>query len=186
MTGESDKKQSDYLPDGRHGAKASSDKKTKTTKSKVDKQDLVPELEQKLEVEKLKRVQLMADFENFKKRMEQEKAMFGAIANLGIVQELLEISDDLNLAITDQELDLERAKESLLNAKDKLVQSANNAGVEKIEIKPGDDFDKEFMEAISTVPDENNVNKVVAVISSAYKYKDREGVIRSAKVIVGK
>ncbi|BCX14133.1 MAG: hypothetical protein KatS3mg085_665 [Candidatus Dojkabacteria bacterium] len=128
----------------------------------------------------------MADFDNYKKRIEKEKATFGALTNLSLIQEILEVSDDIDLALNDEDLNLEGAKEALKTAKEKLNQSINLAGVEKIEIKKGDEFDKEIMEAISVIPDENFKNKVIAVISSAYKYKGKDGVIRPARVIVGK
>ena len=42
------------------------------------------------------------------------------------------------------------------------------------------------MEAISAIPDENNKGKVIAVITSAYKYANQQSILSSAKVIVGK
>lgn len=164
-------------------------KNTKGSKTKRKNQQNDKKLEQlrtELENEKNKKLQLMADFENYKKRIEKERATFAAMANLALIQEILEVSDDIDLALSDADLNLERAKESLNNAKSKLSESVKLAGVEKIEIKKGDVFNKDIMEAISVVPDPNFKNKVIAVISSAYKYKDREGVIRPAKVIVGK
>jgi molecular chaperone GrpE len=163
--------------------KTDDDKKVKNSTSN---KDVIGELKKQLEEEKQKRLQVMADFENFKKRIEKERATFAAIANLSLIQEILEVVDDIGLALDDTNLTLERAKEILDIAKQKLTQSVVVAGVEKLEIKKGDNFDKEIMEAISVVPDKKLKNKVIAVISSAYKYKDKDGVIRPAKVIVGK
>jgi molecular chaperone GrpE len=148
--------------------------------------DQLSELMKLLEEEKNRRIQLMADFENFKKRMEQERATFGAIANMGLIQQILEIHDDLQLAISDANLDKDSAIESIKTAQDKIKGAAKLAGVEAVEIKIGDDFDSSKMEAITTVPDEKNKNKVVAVISSAYKYVGKDGIIKAAKVVVGK
>ena len=157
-------------------------KKDQTQKEDVAKVDA----SQLLEEEKSRRLQLMADFENFKKRMEQERATFGAIANMGLIQQILEIHDDLQLAISDANLDKDSAIESIKTAQDKIKGAAKLAGVEAVEIKIGDDFDSSKMEAITTVPDEKNKNKVVAVISSAYKYVGKDGIIKAAKVVVGK
>lgn len=148
--------------------------------------DELKTLNSKLEAEKAKRLQTMAEFENYRKRIESEKAMFGAMANMGIIQELLEINDDLNLALNDENLSLEHAKQSIKTAQDKLKAAASNAGIEAIEVNIGDEFDREKMEAIQAVPDEKNKNKVIVVISSAYKYSNKEGILRPAKVIVGK
>lgn len=135
---------------------------------------------------KNKNLQLMADFQNYKKRMDQERATFGAIANMGLIQEILEVYDDLELAIVDEQLDLERAKSSIQNAQSKLINAAKIAGIEKVEVEVGSDFDKEKMEAISTVPNPEMKDKVIAVISSAYKYVGKDGILKAAKVIVGK
>jgi molecular chaperone GrpE len=82
--------------------------------------DQLSELMKLLEEEKNRRIQLMADFENFKKRMEQERATFGAIANMGLIQQILEIHDDLQLAISDANLDKDSAIESIKTAQDKI------------------------------------------------------------------
>ena len=92
----------------------------------------------------------------------------------------------MQLALDDEGLDLERAKQSIQTAQDKLKGAASNAGVEAVEVKAGDDFDKEYMEAIQAIPNEEMKGKVIAVISSAYKYSNKEGVLKAAKVIVGK
>lgn len=145
-------------------------------------------LEKQLQDESNRRLSLMSDFQNYQKRIEGEKALFGAMANMGIISSVLEIHDDLELALNDETLDLENAKASIKNAQGKIVQTVASAGVESISVKVGDAFDKEVMEAVSMIqaPNEDMKGKVIAVISSAYKYKDREGVFKPAKVVVGK
>ncbi len=148
----------------------------------------IADLEAKLKDETSKRITLISDFQNYQKRVEGEKALFGAMANMGLIRSILEIHDDINLALNDENLDIENAKSSIRSAKDKIVQTVASAGVETIAVNVGDIFDKEKMEAVSMipVPDESQKGKVIAVISSAYKYKDREGVFKPAKVVVGK
>lgn len=141
-----------------------------------------------LEEQKLRYLQLMADFQNYQKRVEAEKSVFGAMANMSLIQDMLEVFDDINLALNDESLNFENAKSSMKSAQDKIVSSIERAGVERIEVKVGDDFNKETMEAISTFPvtDEAQKGKVIAVINSAFKYSDRDGILKPAKVIVGK
>jgi molecular chaperone GrpE len=148
----------------------------------------VAELEQKLQEETNRRLSLMSDFQNYQKRIEGEKSLFGAMANMGIISSILEIHDDLELAMNDETLDLENAKHAMKTAQSKIVQTVASAGVEAIMVKVGDEFNKEHMEAVSMIqaPNEEMKGKVIAVISSAYKYKDREGVFKPAKVVVGK
>src|SRR5690606_36379034 len=123
---------------------------------------------------------------NYKQRIEQEKAIFGPMANRAMIQEVLEIHDDLQLAINDADLDIDRAKESITSAQAKLKNVVKASGVETVEIAVGDEFNKETMEAIQAIPDENNKNTVIAIISSAYKYTSKDGILKPAKVIVGK
>lgn len=144
------------------------------------------DLETLLEEEKGKRLALMADFQNYQRRVSEEKANWGAISNMALIQDVLEVSDDISLALNDETLDLEHSKTSLKSAKDKLVDTVLRAGVERIEIKVGDEFNKDFMEAISTIPVQDQKNKVIAVISSAYKYVGKEYILKPAKVVVGK
>ncbi len=141
-----------------------------------------------LDLEKNRRISLMADFQNFQRRVDQEKATWGAMSNMSLIKDLLEIYDDLQLAMQDENLNLEHSKAAIISAQDKLVDSAKRAGIEKVEVKVGDEFDKEKMEAVSMVPvqDETQKGKVIAVISSAYKYANKDFILKAAKVVVGK
>lgn len=144
-------------------------------------------LKSQLSEEQMKRIQVMADFQNYQKRIEQEKAAWGAISNMGLIREMLEVYDDLHLALNDENLNLEHAKVSMKSAQDKLIIAVSATGIEVVDVKVGDEFNKEKMEAVSTVPaGDDKKNKVIAVISSAYKYKDKEFILKPAKVVVGK
>lgn len=169
----------------------SNDLENKDLNNNVNQEEVIDEnnevdFQALLEEEKGKRLALMADFQNYQRRVNEEKSSWGAISNMALIQDVLEVSDDISLALNDDSLDLEHAKTSLKSAKDKLIDSTLRAGVERIEINVGDEFNKEFMEAISTVQDEKQKNKVIAVISSAYKYVGKEFILRAAKVVVGK
>lgn len=146
----------------------------------------IAELEQKLQEAENKRLLLMADFDNYRKRMDEKQATFGAISNMALITELLQIGDDLEFALQDENLDLAAAKTSIKSAQDKLYAAASHAGVERLTVNVGDDFNKETMEAISTVANAEKAGKVVAVIGSGYKYVGKDGILRPAKVIVGK
>ncbi len=150
--------------------------------------DELQELKLQLTEEKGKRLQLMADFQNFQKRINEEKSAWGALSNMALIQDILEVFDDIELAMNDENLTLEHAKHSLKSAQDKIIAAALKAGVEKIEVNVGDEFDKEKMEAVTMVPvqDKKQSGRVIAVISSAYKLTNKEGILRPAKVVIGK
>ena len=154
---------------------------------RTDQEKDTTRLQSQLQEEQMKRIQVMADFQNYQRRVEQEKATWGAVSNMGLIREMLEVYDDLHLALNDENITLDHAKVSIKSAQDKLVLAVTATGVEVIDVKVGDAFDKEKMEAVSTVPaGEEQKGKVIAVISSAYKYKDREFILKPAKVVVGK
>lgn len=148
----------------------------------------ISDLQVQIEEQRNKYLQLMAEFQNYRKRMDEEKALFGAMGCLAMIQDILEIHDDLNMTVNDENLTAEVAKSSIKIAQDKMINSVKREGVELIEVKSGDEFNKDTMEAISTLPteDESMKGRVVAVVSSAFKFRDRDGVIKHAKVIVGK
>lgn len=140
-----------------------------------------------LETEKTRRLQLFADFQNYQKRVEAEKADWTALSNMSMINDVLEIYDDLQLALNDENLTLDSSREAIKTAQSKMNVLLEAAGVEKIEVNVGDEFDKDFMEAVTAVPSgEENKNKVIAVITSAIKLKSREGIFKPAKVVVGK
>jgi len=143
-------------------------------------------LSKNLQQEKESKIQLMSDFENYRKRIEAEKVTFGAIANMGLIESIAEVFDDIGLALNDESLNLESARKSLENTRDKLKNSLNLTGVECLNVSVGDNFNSEYMEAVSTIPSEENKGKVIAVISSGLKYKNKDGIIKPAKVVVGK
>ena len=149
---------------------------------------LTEELKEQIEALKSSKLQVMADFENFRKRMEEEKSKFGLMANMMIVSILLEMLDELERALTDDEIKSARATEVLKLFRDKLLSAVMAAGVEKVDIEIGAAFDSRTMEAITSipVPDEAQEGKVIDIISSAFKYSNKDEILKTAKVVVGK
>ncbi len=146
------------------------------------------ELKQSLQSEQSARVQLMADFDNFRKRMDAEKSRFGALANMQLISHLLDVVDDVQLAKGDSELQAVRAQEVLQIITDKLVSSLNSVGVDKVNLQPGDKYDPATMEAVTTIPAESveQDGTVAQVISSPFKFSQDGNIIKSAKVVVYK
>ena len=137
-------------------------------------------------IEKDKYLRLFADFENYKRRTEEEKKNISIFVEQLIFSELIVIVDDF-----------ERFLNSETNADKKIVEGVSlilkkintfltKFEVKKIEIKEGDEFNDEIAESVSTqeVTDKNKENKIIKVYENGYKIKDK--VLRFAKVIVGK
>jgi len=146
------------------------------------------ELQSQIVAEKESRLRVMADFQNYRRRMETQRVELGNAANKIMLNSFLEVIDDLN-----------RAKQMHADDKDELLKGyelifaklkslASEFGLEEIIIKEGDKFDPAFMEALSSTKTEEKEkdNTVVHVDAKAYKNKAGGEVLRTAKVIIAK
>jgi len=124
-----------------------------------------------------------ADYQNLKRRMEQERAEVGRLANASLVINLLPLLDDMERAL--RTVDTKLAGLTWIDGVwliyRKFQAVLENAGVREIAAE-GQPFDPQVHEAISEAPGEEG--KVVSVVQKGYRLGDR--VIRPAMVIVGK
>lgn len=124
-----------------------------------------------------------ADFINYKRRTEQERAEAVQYSNASLISSLLPVIDDLERAMGSipQELAGSPWVEGIRHIYRKMVATLESQGVTAIEAK-GKDFDPHFHEAVMTV--EGEEGKVIEEISKGYKYHER--VLRPSMVKVGK
>jgi molecular chaperone GrpE len=124
-----------------------------------------------------------ADFVNFKRRTEQERAEVNSFANSTLILNLLPALDDLERALEHVNEDVEGSPwvDGIKLIYKKLQTTLEAQGLAEIDAE-GKDFDPNFHEAVMCVDGEDD--KVIEVIQKGYKYRDR--VIRPAKVKVGK
>ena len=124
-----------------------------------------------------------ADYQNLKRRMEQERAEVGRLANASLVINLLPLLDDMERAL--RTVDTKLAGLTWIDGVwliyRKFQAVLENAGVQEIAAE-GQPFDPQVHEAISEAPGDDG--KVVSVVQKGYKLGDR--VIRPAMVVVGK
>ena len=124
-----------------------------------------------------------ADFQNFKRRVESERAESGRLATAALVMNLLPLVDDIERAL--KTLDPKLAGLTWIDGiwliYRKFQAVLENAGVKEIEAD-GLQFDPNVHEAVSEAPGEEG--KVISVVQKGYSLGDR--VIRPAMVIVGK
>ncbi|MBU2492829.1 MAG: nucleotide exchange factor GrpE [Bacteroidetes bacterium] len=148
--------------------------------SKIDKlQKEVEELNDKL----LRRA---AEFENYKRRTENEFQNMLKYAAEPIIIDILRVYDDLGRSLN--HVDEEKNKESLAQGIkmvfDKFSKVLEEKGIKKIECK-GLEFDFNYHEALLQQPTaEYPPNTVIEEVEPGYLYKDK--VIKHAKVIVSK
>ena len=116
----------------------------------------------------------LADYDNLQKRITREKEEFVKLANLILIDKLLDVLENLERVekhVKDQGLEL---------AVGQLREVLQAEGLEEIEVL-GKQFDAQTMECVEQVKGEEN--QVLAVLTKGYKINGR--VIRPAKVKVG-
>lgn len=139
-----------------------------------------------VEKEKKDYMFLMADFDNFRKRVRREKEDLLKNGNEKILAGLLPIVDDFErgLEATRDSEDPNAIREGMELIYNKLVKYLSDNGVKAIE-STGNDFDADLHEAIATLPAPapELKGKVVDTVQKGYMINDK--VLRHAKVAVG-
>lgn len=123
----------------------------------------------------------MAEFDNFKKRMQKEKENMYSTIVADFVSELLPVMDNFEKAV-----DAETKDESYKNGMKMIYSQINDllkkAGVEEIEAL-GKEFDPNYHEAVMHIEDDKYKEKeIVEVFRKGYKLGDK--VIRHTMVKV--
>lgn len=132
-------------------------------------------------------LRLAADFENYRRRAENEMKESWIRAQADLVRRLLEALDDLQ-RVTDLEPD-ETTVPSVLEGVElverKLLQAMKDAGVDVVEPE-GETFDPETMEAMMRVPaeSEEDDDRVHQVFQKGYTFQGH--LVRPARVSVMK
>lgn len=123
-----------------------------------------------------------ADYQNFKRRVEEERSETARFASAALIINLLPLVDDLERAL--QNVDTHLAGLTWVDGIRLILRKfqavLEMSGVEEIQAD-GQTFDPSLHEAVSQAPGEEN--KVLAVVQKGYRLGDR--VIRPAMVVVG-
>ncbi len=124
-----------------------------------------------------------ADFQNYKKRTDQERDELRRFGSVSIVINLLPVLDDFERAFGSLDARLAGLSwfDGILLIYRKLNQLLENNGVTPIQTE-GETFDPRFHEAVAHVDGEEG--KVLSEVQRGYKLHDR--VLRPAMVVVGK
>ena len=161
-------------------------KKTKE-KSAIKKQ---LEDKEKLLEEETKKVQeyldhlqrLQAEFDNYRKRTEQEKQLIIKNANQELIQQLLTILDSFELAFKTQKEDNEFAKGMKLIFSE-FYSTLEKEGLRKIECL-GKKFDPNFHEVMLQEESDQEEGTILEELQKGFMLNDR--VIRFSKVKISK
>lgn len=139
-----------------------------------------------LEKEKKEYLFLMAEFDNYRKRVTKEKAEIIKNGAEKVLSGLLPIVDDFErgLKAASQADTVDSVREGMELIYNKLIKFLESNGVKAME-STGKDFDPELHEAIATIPapSEDLKGKVIDTTQTGYTINDK--VLRHAKVAVG-
>ncbi len=164
-------------PEEEAGGKAKEEKKGFFQKKKDKKDEQIEEL-----TDRLKRT--MAEFDNFRKRTEKEKASMYEFGARDIIEKILPVVDNFERGLS--VISDEEAKTAFAEGMDKiyrqLLKTLEDAGVKPIEAV-GKPFDPDFHNAVMHVDDESaGENIVVEEFQKGYLYRD--SVVRHSMVKV--
>ena len=139
-----------------------------------------------LEKEKKEYLFLMADFDNFRKRVIKEKADLIKNASEKVLKGILPIVDDFErgLSATKDTDDAASIREGMELIYNKLIKYLNENGVKEMDTNNAD-FNADIHEAIASVPtgDDSKKGKIIDTTQKGYMLNDK--VLRHAKVVVG-
>ncbi|MCB2200673.1 nucleotide exchange factor GrpE [bacterium] len=125
-----------------------------------------------------------AEFENFKRRRNQEMEQFSQLANEGLIGDLLPILDDFDLMLANAEKSGEAGSllEGAQMIRQKLFTALEKRGLESIDAK-GKPFDPDLHEALMQMPVPGvEAGTIVEVHQPGYRLAGK--LIRASRVIV--
>ena len=172
-------------------------KKLEKTKSKTTR-DSVKSLREKIEVLKSelaeqseeleqksdKNVRLLAEFDNYKRRTQEERTKLFKYAGEELAKAILPILDDLHRTL---ESDVKGKARSILEGIELIVAKLDKT-LEEQGIVPfdsvGQDFDADLHEALMSEKSDKGDNVILKEFEKGYKYDDK--ILRHAKVVVSK
>ena len=125
-----------------------------------------------------------ADFENYRKRAETEKAMARASGRISAISQLLPIIDTVERAIVHvpDELNNNAWVSGIVGLSKKLEKSLVDLGVKRIDAKPGTPFNPELHEAVQFDESDGEHEVVAEELQAGYMLGD--DVLRHSMVKV--
>ena len=162
--------------------KAEGEAAEETAKEEAEKKE-AEEAKKAEEAESERYMRLMAEFQNFKRRVAKEKSDIHAYANEKIVGDLLPVLDNFERALSTETEDEGYAKGMQLIF-EQLKTALGNAGLEEIKAMD-EEFDPNVHNAVMTETIEDKEDGIITkVLQKGYRLKDK--VVRPSMVAVNK
>ena len=146
--------------------------------------DITAELESKVNELQDKLLRKAAEFENYKRRTENDQLNLLSFAAESFIIKILPVIDDFERSldhISDAD-SAEAIKEGIMLVYDKLIKILDEQGIKKID-SVGKPFNVDYHDALMQIKDDTvPAHTVVEEVEKGYLYKNK--VIKHAKVIV--
>ncbi|HIC90567.1 MAG TPA: nucleotide exchange factor GrpE [Syntrophaceae bacterium] len=160
-----------------------------TKEEEITKEELMKRLNEKSEEAAInydRWLRVSAELENYKKRVEREKAEFLKYAHESLIKELLPIVDNLERAIDHART--KKASKAFVEGIEMVLKSFNDC-LGKFKVKPikaiGAKFDPNLHEAVTVEEKaDEEENTILSELQKGYMLNDR--VIRPAMVVVSR
>lgn len=191
MSNKKDKKQEEKAEETKINTAETSDEvnDSETEAPKADeKQDelisKIQELEDKAKEYEILAKRKVADFDNFRKRMQKEKNELSEMISNKVIVDFLPVIDNLERAIfsAEESKDFESLLEGIVSIKHIFDGVLAKYEIQKVE-SIGEEFNAEKHQALYTVEGDYKTKTVIEEVEKAYVRKDK--VLRTAKVAVG-
>jgi molecular chaperone GrpE len=142
----------------------------------------IEDLEQDLKSEHHLYLRALADFDNYRRRTDRERAQFGTESLRRFITPLLEIVDDLERLLQAAGKETTPFIDGARFVHQKLLSLLEKEGVRPFEAV-GEQFDPTIHEVAGTVPaDGKEEGAITQVVTRGYKFKD--DLLRPARVVV--
>ena len=148
-------------------------------------QEELGKITSEVNVWKNKYYEAYADMSNLRKSIEKDHQQMIKYSGQRFVEGMLPALDNFYMAfkVTPEDPTLAAYCKGFEMIYRQLYSALEAEGLKEIEVKPGDDFDHNFMQAVEVVEGEKD-NVVTALRSKGYYFKDR--LVRPAMVVVSK
>lgn len=155
---------------------------SKGSKKEEELEKKIHELEEALSKQKDQFLRTAAEYDNYRKRSEREKAAVYVDATAAAILEILPVEDNLERALAQKECSVEDLRKGV-----EMVQAQMKSCLEKLGVSEmgaeGESFDPAIHNAVMHIEDENlGENVIVQVLQKGYKIGEK--VVRHAMVQV--
>jgi len=152
-----------------------SEENSTETEETIEEINEINPLQEKYDTLNNQYIRLAADFENFRKRTEQEREALLKYGAENTLQKMLEVLDNFErgLKAIENVEDCEKVKECYNLAYKNFTDVLSKVGLEAIKAE-GEDFDPNYHEAVMQTPTDNYPeNTIIAELQKGYKLGDK-------------